>query len=100
MFKNITVLEIAEDVEQFFRVSHALQVPNNFILFGRTAGMLNGLCAKLDPELNLIELAKPYASEIPQDRARDLVAIDAARPRVGRRGPLAAAGAAHVSVAG
>lgn len=63
MFKNITVLEIADDVEQFFRVSHALQVPNNFILFGRTAGMLNGLCAKLDPELNLIELAKPYAVE-------------------------------------
>ncbi len=61
MFKNITVLEIADDVEQFFRVSHALQVPNNFILFGRTAGMLNGLCAQLDPELNLIELAKPYA---------------------------------------
>jgi len=63
MFKNITVLEIADDVEQFFRVSHALQVPNNFILFGRTAGMLNGLCATLDPELNLIELAKPYAVE-------------------------------------
>jgi ubiquinone biosynthesis protein len=63
MFKNITVLEIADDVEQFFRVSHALQVPNNFILFGRTAGMLNGLCAQLDPELNLVELAKPYAIE-------------------------------------
>ncbi len=63
MFKNITVFEMAEDVEQFFRVSHALQVPNNFILFGRTAGMLNGLCARLDPELNLIELAKPYAVE-------------------------------------
>lgn len=63
MFKNITVLEIADDIEQFFRVSHALQVPNNFILFGRTAGMLNGLCAKLDPELNLVELAKPYAVE-------------------------------------
>jgi predicted unusual protein kinase regulating ubiquinone biosynthesis (AarF/ABC1/UbiB family) len=63
MFKNITVLEIADDVEQFFRVSHALQVPNNFILFGRTAGMLNGLCATLDPELNLVELAKPYAVE-------------------------------------
>ena len=63
MFKNITVFEVVDDVEQFFRVSHALQVPNHFILFGRTAGMLNGLCSKLDPELNLIDLAKPYAVE-------------------------------------
>jgi ubiquinone biosynthesis protein len=63
MFKNITFFEVAEDVEQFLRVSHALQVPNNFILFGRTAGMLNGLCARLDPSLNVIDLAKPYAVE-------------------------------------
>lgn len=63
MFKNITVFEVAEDVEEFFRVSRSLQVPNNFILFGRTAGMLNGLCSRLDPELNLIELARPFAVE-------------------------------------
>jgi predicted unusual protein kinase regulating ubiquinone biosynthesis (AarF/ABC1/UbiB family) len=68
MFKNITAFDVADDIEQFFRVSHALQVPNNFILFGRTAGMLSGLCARLDPELNLIELAKPYAVEFLVDR--------------------------------
>jgi ubiquinone biosynthesis protein len=60
-FKNLTITDIAEDVRQFFRVSPLLQIPNHFILFARTAMMLNGLCSKLAPDLNIIELAKPHA---------------------------------------
>jgi predicted unusual protein kinase regulating ubiquinone biosynthesis (AarF/ABC1/UbiB family) len=60
-FKNLTIRDIAEDVRQFFKVSPLLQIPNHFILFARTAMMLNGICSKLDPDLNIIELAKPHA---------------------------------------
>ncbi len=60
-FRNLTITDIAEDVRHLFRVSPLLQIPNHFILFARTAMMLNGLCSKLDPDLNIIELAKPHA---------------------------------------
>ena len=60
-FKNLTLTDIAEDIRQFFKVSPLLQIPNHFILFARTAMMLNGICSKLDPDLNIIELARPHA---------------------------------------
>ncbi|MFQ5781382.1 MAG: ABC1 kinase family protein, partial [Nitrospiria bacterium] len=63
MFKRITITQIAEDLETLFKVSPSLQVPNHFILFGRAAGMLNGLCSQLDPDLNIVELAKPHAKK-------------------------------------
>ncbi|MBI3611253.1 MAG: AarF/ABC1/UbiB kinase family protein [Nitrospirae bacterium] len=60
-FREIGVGDIAHDLEQIFSVSSAVQIPNNFILIWRTLGMLNGINSKLDPNLNIIELAKPYA---------------------------------------
>ena len=60
-FRKITLTQVAQDLETLFQVYPSLQVPNHFILVGRTAGMLNGLCSQLDPDLNIIELAKPYA---------------------------------------
>jgi predicted unusual protein kinase regulating ubiquinone biosynthesis (AarF/ABC1/UbiB family) len=62
-FRKITLTQIAQDLETLFHVYPSLQVPNHFILVGRTAGMLNGLCSQLDPDLNIIELAKPYAKQ-------------------------------------
>ncbi|MEK7825814.1 MAG: AarF/ABC1/UbiB kinase family protein [Nitrospirota bacterium] len=60
-FKDITIDDISEDLDNIFKVYPYIQIPNNFILFGRTVGMLNGLNSKLDPDLNIIELAKPFA---------------------------------------
>lgn len=60
-FREIGINDIAHDLEQIFSVSSAIQIPNNFILIWRTLGMLNGINSKLDPNLNIIELAKPYA---------------------------------------
>ena len=65
-FRKITLTQIAQDLETLFHVYPSLQVPNHFILVGRTAGMLNGLCSQLDPDLNIIELAKPYARQFIQ----------------------------------
>ncbi len=72
-FKQITITQIAEDLGTLFKVYPSLQIPNHFILVGRTAGMLNGLCAQLAPGLNIIELAKPHAKHfaVPDDWAKD-----------------------------
>jgi predicted unusual protein kinase regulating ubiquinone biosynthesis (AarF/ABC1/UbiB family)/HEAT repeat protein len=60
-FQKITIRQIAEDCAVILRAVPSLQVPNHFILVGRTVGMLNGLCSRLDPNLNIIELARPHA---------------------------------------
>jgi predicted unusual protein kinase regulating ubiquinone biosynthesis (AarF/ABC1/UbiB family) len=60
-FKTITITDIAEDLKTIFTIYPSLQVPNLFILAGRAVGMLNGLCSQLDPDANIIELARPYA---------------------------------------
>ncbi len=60
-YQDITISQIAEDFEALFKIYPGLQIPNHFILVGRTAGMLNGLCSQLAPGLNIIELAKPHA---------------------------------------
>ncbi len=62
-FQKITIRQIAEDMAVIFRAAPALQIPNHFILVGRTVGMLNGLCSRLDPDLNIIELARPHARQ-------------------------------------
>lgn len=60
-FQEIGIGDLAHDLQQIFSISSTLQIPNNFILIWRTLGMLNGINSKLDPDLNIIELAKPYA---------------------------------------
>ncbi|MEK6684366.1 MAG: AarF/UbiB family protein [Nitrospirota bacterium] len=60
-FREIGIGDIAHDLQQIFSLSSAIQIPNNFILIWRTLGMLNGINSRLDPNLNIIELAKLYA---------------------------------------
>ena len=60
-FQEIGIGDIAYDLHQIFSVSSTLQIPNDFILIWRTLGMLNGINSKLDPNMNIIDLAKPFA---------------------------------------
>jgi len=61
--KQITMGQIREDLAQIFEIFSSVQLPNNFILIGRVVGMLNGLTARLDPDMNIIELATPSVRE-------------------------------------
>lgn len=61
--KRITIGQVREDLAQIFEISSSIQLPNNFILIGRVVGMLNGLTARLDPDMNIIELATPSVRE-------------------------------------
>ncbi len=60
-FKAMDIEEIGNDIMQALRLNPSLQIPNEFILFGRVVGMLNGLASTLDPDTNIIEIAAPYA---------------------------------------
>jgi len=60
-FKAMDINDIGRDIQEALQLSPSLQIPNDFILFGRVIGMLNGLGLRLDPETNIIEIAAPFA---------------------------------------
>lgn len=57
--RELTVEDLGRDIHELLQAYPYLQLPNHFIIMGRTIGMLSGLNALLDPNLNLIELAAP-----------------------------------------
>jgi ubiquinone biosynthesis protein len=59
--KAMNIEEIGNDIIDALQLSPSIQIPNDFILFGRVVGMLNGLASQLDPETNIIEIATPFA---------------------------------------
>lgn len=61
--KAITIDDISQEIETFIGVIEYIQIPNNFILLGRSIGMLNGIAFSLNPEMNMIEIATPYIKE-------------------------------------
>jgi predicted unusual protein kinase regulating ubiquinone biosynthesis (AarF/ABC1/UbiB family) len=62
-FKAMDIEEIGRDIQEALQLNPAIQIPNDFILFGRVIGMLNGLGSRLDPETNIIEIATPFARQ-------------------------------------
>ena len=61
--KALTVDDIGEEIDSIRIVINNFQVPNYFILLIRTIGMLNGMAYRLNPDVNIIEIAKPYIKE-------------------------------------
>jgi predicted unusual protein kinase regulating ubiquinone biosynthesis (AarF/ABC1/UbiB family) len=60
-FKAMDINDIGRDIQEALQLSPSIQIPNDFILFGRVIGMLNGLSSRLDPDTNIIEIAAPFA---------------------------------------
>ncbi len=69
--KALTVDDISEEVGNVIGVIKYIQIPNNFILLGRTIGMLNGISFRLNPEVNIIEIGKPYIKEFLRGSAEE-----------------------------
>jgi predicted unusual protein kinase regulating ubiquinone biosynthesis (AarF/ABC1/UbiB family) len=61
--KALTVNDISEEIDRVIDIIIYIQIPNNFILLGRTIGILNGIAFRLNPEINIIEIGKPYIKE-------------------------------------
>jgi predicted unusual protein kinase regulating ubiquinone biosynthesis (AarF/ABC1/UbiB family) len=60
-FKALDIEEIGRDIMGALQLNPSIQIPNDFILFGRVVGMLNGLGSRLDPDTNIIEISAPFA---------------------------------------
>lgn len=61
--KELTVDDIAKELQRVFNLFDFIQIPNNYILLGRTINILNGISYNLNPEVNIIEIAAPYIKE-------------------------------------
>lgn len=61
--KALTVDDISREISNVFGIVRYIQIPNNFILLGRTIGILNGIAFRLNPDINIIEIGKPYIKE-------------------------------------
>ncbi|MBA4372842.1 MAG: hypothetical protein C0402_08245 [Thermodesulfovibrio sp.] len=61
--KALDVDDISEEINNIRGVIHNFQVPNYFMLLLRTVGMLNGMAYRLKPDLNIIEISRPYIKE-------------------------------------
>jgi predicted unusual protein kinase regulating ubiquinone biosynthesis (AarF/ABC1/UbiB family) len=61
--KEITIDKIWNEIDDVIKVLDFIQIPNNFILLGRTIGILNGISSRLNPEINIIEIGRPFIKE-------------------------------------
>jgi len=61
--KKLTLDDIWKEIDNIIKVIDFIQIPNNFILLGRTVGILNGISSRLNPEINIIEIGKPFVKE-------------------------------------
>lgn len=61
--KKLTIDDIWKEIGNVIDVLDFIQIPNNFILLGRTIGILNGISSKLNPEINIIEIGTPFIKD-------------------------------------
>ncbi|MEW6675635.1 MAG: AarF/UbiB family protein [Nitrospirota bacterium] len=71
--KKLTIEDIGKEIENVIKVLDFIQIPNNFILLGRTIGILNGISFRLNPEINIIEIGKPFIKEFLKGGRREQV---------------------------
>ncbi|MEW6161899.1 MAG: AarF/ABC1/UbiB kinase family protein [Nitrospirota bacterium] len=71
--KELTIDDIWKEIESVINVLDFIQIPNNFILLGRTIGILNGISYRLNPEINIIEIGTPFIKEFLRGGKREQV---------------------------
>ena len=49
---------------------HGIRFPSDLVLLGKTLLTVEGVARELDPEFNLLPVARPYATRLLRDRAR------------------------------
>jgi ubiquinone biosynthesis protein len=63
--KALTVDDISDEIENVISIIQYIEIPNNFILLGRSIGMLNGIAFSLNPEINIHRDRKTVHKRIP-----------------------------------
>lgn len=83
-FKSLNIQEIGKDIQRAIQLNPSIQIPNDFILFGRVVGMLNGLGSRLDPDTNIIEIAAPFAKKFIQQDGQTAASLLSRAASTGR----------------
>jgi predicted unusual protein kinase regulating ubiquinone biosynthesis (AarF/ABC1/UbiB family) len=73
--KELTINNIWDEIDNVIKVLDFIQIPNNFILLGRTIGILNGISSRLNPEINIIEIGTPFIKEFLKGGTREQVEL-------------------------
>jgi ubiquinone biosynthesis protein len=73
--KELTINDIWDEIDNVIKVLDFIQIPNNFILLGRTIGILNGISSRLNPEINIIEIGKPFIKEFLKGGTKEQVEL-------------------------
>ncbi len=73
--KEITIDKIWNEIDGVIKVLDFIQIPNNFILLGRTIGILNGISSRLNLEINIIEIGRPFIKEFLKGGRREQVEL-------------------------
>lgn len=65
-------ISIADAVRELFQIAHKHQIElsSDYSILGKTLLTLEGTIAQLDPELSIIEVAKPYGRRLLRERYR------------------------------
>jgi ubiquinone biosynthesis protein len=76
--KHIAVSEVFNNTLDM-ALKHNMQVPDNLMLLGKTLLFIEGVGRQLDPDINLMEISRPYAEKLikrrlqPKRILRDLI---------------------------
>ncbi len=60
---NLQVNRFLEELREFI-YEEPFQIPANYTFLGRAVGTLSGIAAGLDPDMNILEMIKPYAKQV------------------------------------
>ncbi len=63
-------VSISDFLGEVFRIAnrHHIKLPADFVLLGRTLALLEGVARQLDPDIVLVEVAQPFATQLVRER--------------------------------
>ena len=63
-------IRLGEAIQDLFRTArnHSIRMPTDLILFGKTLLTLEGIVKQLDPDISLLDIAKPFGRQLLKQR--------------------------------
>lgn len=67
---SLNEVSVNEFLGEVFRIAnrHHIKLPSDFALLGRTLAILEGVARQLDPNIVLVEVAQPFATQLVRER--------------------------------
>ncbi len=67
---SLNDVRVSDFLGEVFRIAnrHRIKLPSDFALLGRTLAILEGVTRQLDPNIVLVEVAQPFATQLVRER--------------------------------